>query len=108
MRAFTSVFAGATLVAGFGTAQATDNRTLGGVVLLAGAGVCGYLWWRDAGPRSAVLSEGVFVLSFAASHALAKPIGAWPSVLTLAIATSAISYALTKPRGTTRARLNPA
>lgn len=85
-------------MAGFGVAQSTDNRSLGGVVLLAGAAVCGFQWWREAGPLAAGLSEGVFVLAFAGSHVLAKPIGAWPSVGVVAIATTAISYALTKPR----------
>ena len=98
MRAFTSVLAGATLVAGFGAAQATDNRTLGGVVLLAGAAACGYLWWRESGARGALVSEAVFFAAFAGSHALAKPMGAWPSVAVVAIATTASSYAVTKPR----------
>lgn len=98
MRALTSVLAGATLVAGFGAAQASDNRPLGGAVLLAGAAVCGIQWWREAGPGAAVLSEGVLVLAFAGSHVLAKPLGAWPSVAVVALATSALSYALAKPR----------
>ncbi len=98
MRALTSVLAGATLVAGLGAAQAADNRTAGGVVLLAGAAACGYLWWREAGPLAAGLSEGVLAAAFAGSHALAKPIGAWPAVAVVAVATTAISYALTKPR----------
>ena len=98
MRALTSVLAGATLVAGFGVAQASDNRSLGGAVLLAGAAVCGYQWWRAAGPRPAVLSEGVLILAFASSHVLAKPLGAWPSVAVVALATTALSYALTKPK----------
>ncbi len=105
MRAFTSVLAGVTLVAGFGVAQATDNRSLGGVVLLAGATACGYQWWRAAGPLAAGLSEGVLVLAFAGSHVLAKPIGAWPSVAVVAVATTAISYALTRPRDTRGAQL---
>ena len=100
MRVLTSVLAGATLVAGFGVAQATDNRTLGGVVLLAGASACGYLWWRDSGARGALLSEAVFFVAFAGSHALAKPIGAWPSVGVVAVATTVISYSVTRPRST--------
>ncbi|MDO9486209.1 MAG: hypothetical protein Q7K25_09150 [Actinomycetota bacterium] len=101
MRAFTSVLAGATLVAGFGAAQASDNRSLGGAVLLAGAAVCGCQWWKSAGPVPALLSEGVVVLAFAGSHALAKPIGAWPAVAVVAVATTAITYAIAKPKVTT-------
>lgn len=99
MRLLTSSLAGAALIAGFGLAQATDNRTAGGVVLLAGAAACGYLWWRDAGMRGALLSEGVVFVAFVGSHALARPIGAWPSVGVAAAATVALSYAATKPRG---------
>ncbi|HBJ73354.1 MAG TPA: hypothetical protein DDY88_06555 [Actinobacteria bacterium] len=108
MRIFTSVVAGATLVAGFGVAQASDNRSLGGAVLLAGAAVCGIQWWREAGPRAALLSEGVLVLAFAGSHVLAKPLGAWPSVGLVALATAALSYALTAPRNASNSSLEPA
>lgn len=98
MRLLTSALAGATLVAGFGVAQSTDNRTAGGAVLLVGAAACGYLWWRDAGARGALVSEGVMLAAFIGSHALAKPIGAWPSVGVAAAATIALSYAVTKTR----------
>ena len=106
MRTLTSILAGATLVAGFAVAQATDNRTAGGVVLLAGAAVCGYQWWKAAGPRGAVLSEAVFIMAFVGSHALAKPIGAWPAVAAVAAATTVASYALTPPRAAKGRHLN--
>jgi hypothetical protein len=52
-----------------------------------------------------VLSEAAFVLAFAGSHVLAKPIGAWPSVAVVAVATTAVTYALTKPKGASSTQL---
>ncbi|MFA7323011.1 MAG: hypothetical protein WC005_01505 [Candidatus Nanopelagicales bacterium] len=98
MRLFASVLAGSTLAVGFGVAQSTGNRPLGGAVLLAGAAACGYLWWKQAGPVPTIVSEGVFLVAFVASHPLAKQIGPWPSVAVVATATAAISFAVTKPR----------
>lgn len=99
MRLFTSVLAGLTLAVGFGLAQVTGNRPLGGVVLLVGAAICGYQWWRSVGAFPTIASEVVFSVAFVASHPMAKQIGAWPSVAIVAIATVVISYALTAPRG---------
>ncbi|MDD2858123.1 MAG: hypothetical protein PHU75_05540 [Candidatus Nanopelagicales bacterium] len=95
MRLLTSVLAGSTLAVGFGVAQATGNRPLGGAVLLAGAATCGVLWWRQAGAVPTLVSEAVFAAAFIGSHPLAKQIGAWPSVAVVAGATAVISYAIT-------------
>ena len=98
MRLFTSLLAGVALAVGFGVAQVTGNRPVGGVVLVLGAAICGYQWWRSAGPLPTFASEFVFFVAFVASHPLAKQIGAWPAVAVVGAATVVISYALTTPR----------
>jgi len=95
---FTSVLAGLTLAIGFGVAQFTGNRPLGGVVLLVGAAVCGFRWWKSSGTSAVIACEAVFLVAFAVSHPLAKQIGAWPSVAIVAITTVALSYLIASPR----------
>jgi len=96
-RALTPLVAALTLVAGFGVAQGTGNRALGGAVLVLGAAWCGWRWRRSAGTLRAALAVGVFVAAFAVSHPLAGVIGAWPSVFLVAIVTAAVGYAVCAP-----------
>ena len=76
-----ALIAAASFLGGFGVAELTGVRALGGVVLLAGAVWCA----REAlpaagrGPTAAILA-GAFVL-FVLSHLLGHAIGAWPAVL---------------------------
>jgi hypothetical protein len=80
-RATLPLAAAATFLAGFGVAELTGVRALGGVVLLAGGVWCARLAYRlaGAGPTSAllVIALGLFV----ASHPLGHLIGAWPAVV---------------------------
>jgi hypothetical protein len=103
MRLITSVLAGVTLAIGFGAAQVTGNRAVGGIVLIIGAAICGYQWWRSAGPLPTLASELVFFAAFVASHPLAKHIGAWSAVVAVAVAAGVVSYALTSVRVPQRA-----
>lgn len=82
------------LIAGFGVAEVTDVRALGGVVL-AGAGIAAGLAWlkRDGAPTTVALSA-VYLGGFAGSHVLAKDIGAWPSVFAVSAVSAVASYAL--------------
>lgn len=82
------------LIAGFGVADATGVRPLGGAVL-AVAGVSAGLAWlrRDGGATTAALSA-IYLGGFVGSHLLAKEIGAWPSVFTVAAVSAAASYAM--------------
>jgi hypothetical protein len=98
MRLLTSLLAGVTLAVGFGVAQVTGNRPVGGVVLVVGAAVCGYQWWQMAGPLPTFACEFVFFAAFIASHPLAKQMGAWPAVAVVGVAAVVISYVLTTPR----------
>lgn len=95
MRKWTAVVSGIVLIVGFGVAQGTGNRSLGGVVLFIGAAYCVFRWWQLAGALRALLSLGVFAVAFIASHPLGKAIGSWPSVLFVALVTALSAYALT-------------
>ena len=97
----TAVLAAATLVLGFAVAQGTGVRGLGGVVLLVGVAWCG---WR-ALPGAGVLRVAAVVVlgagCFVASHLWAPHLGAWPSVLLVALVLGAGTALLVdrRPRG---------
>ena len=102
----TSVVAAGSLVAGFAVAQATDVRALGGVVLVAGAAWCGRHWLRRRGPVTAGALLVGYVGGFVGSHLLARQIGAWPSVLTVAAAVGAAAWVASDRRGSDRRGLD--
>ena len=98
MRAVSLVAAGSLLV-GFAVAQVTGVRSLGGLVLVAAAAWCSVQWRRAAGWPVAVGLVLLYVAAFAAfaaSHVLARVIGAWPSVLTVAAVVGLASLAATR------------
>lgn len=95
----TAVVAAGSLVAGFAVAQATDVRALGGAVLVAGAAWCGRHWWRRQGPVTATALVAGYTAAFVGSHLLARQIGAWPSVLTVAAAVGVASWVASDRRG---------
>lgn len=94
----TSVIAALTLVVGFAVAQATGVRALGGVVLLAGVAWCAVRAWRPAGPARTVVVVLVGAVCFVASHLLAPHLGAWPSVVLVAVVLGATTHALVDRR----------
>jgi hypothetical protein len=81
-----------TLILGFGVADVTGVRALGGVVLVLGCGWCALLRWRQRSLRTAISLTAVFLVAFAVSHPLGKAIGAWPSVLVVSAAVALITY----------------
>lgn len=90
----TAPIAGASLVGGYMTARFTGVRPLGGLVL-AGAG--GYLtkrWHDDAGDVRAATLLATYLGGFGVSHPLAKKIGAWPAVFSVAAVSAGASYLL--------------
>lgn len=87
------IVAGA-LVGGYLVARTTKVRALGGVVLAAGGAVAGREWIKTAGPVGTTVLIGVYLGSFAASHPLAKKIGAWPAVLTAAGVSAGAAWVL--------------
>lgn len=90
----TAPIAAAGLIAGFGVADATGSRPLGGAVLAAFGLWCIAIWLRRDGRRVALWLTGIGLLAFALSHVLGLLIGAWPAVLVSAAATAAASWRL--------------
>jgi hypothetical protein len=101
----TAPIAAAGLIAGFGVAQASGSRPLGGVVL-AGCGLaCIAISIQRDDRRTTVGLTGVGVGAFALSHLLGHAIGAWPAVLVAAATTGAACWRLSDVnRGRPRVR----
>jgi len=86
------------LVGGYVAARETGIRPLGGVVLgLAGA-YAGRTWLAKAGAPATAGLAALYLGGFGASRPLAKRIGAWPSVLTVAAASAAASWVVSDRR----------
>ena len=83
----------ASLIGGYAVARQTEKRQLGGAVLAAGGAVA-VSQWRRQGPLVTGVLLATYLGGFGASHPLAKKIGAWPSVLTVAGIAAASAYAL--------------
>lgn len=71
------------LVGGFALANRTGNRPLGGAVMAA-SNVAALPAWSSRGPATAVGLSALYWGLMGASHPLAKKIGTWPSVGTVA------------------------
>ncbi|MFD6533291.1 hypothetical protein OG599_12145 [Streptomyces sp. NBC_01335] len=84
------------LVGGYGVARWTRKRPLGGAALAVAGAVAAYEWNRTAGPRAATGLTTAYVAAFAGSHVLAKKLGAWPAVFTVAGGVAAASWAVTR------------
>ncbi|MFC8952120.1 hypothetical protein ACFT8P_05660 [Streptomyces sp. NPDC057101] len=83
------------LVGGYAVARWTKKRPLGGVVL-AGAGAVAVREWQQVGGVKVAAGLGAaYVAAFAGSHPLAKKIGAWPAVFSVAGTVAAASWAVT-------------
>ena len=91
----TALLAGGSLVVGFAVAELTGVRAAGGVVLLLAVAFCAVQWRSHAGLLPAVLLTAGYVGLFVASHLLARVVGAWPSVLLVAVAMAAASLLTT-------------
>lgn len=63
-------------------------------MLAIGGGYLARRWRSEAGTGTAAALLATYLASFGASHPLAKKIGAWPSVLTVAAVSAAASTAL--------------
>ena len=85
------VAAGA-LLFGFGVAEITGVRALGGLVLFAGALWCGLRWRRAHGLPRALALVTVYLAGFVAAHPLGHAIGSWPAVLLVAAVVGAVVW----------------
>ena len=88
----------ASLVGGYAVTRTTGVRALGGAVLAAGGFVAQRQWSKRAGPVNAAILSAVYYGAFGVSHPLAKKIGAWPAVLTVAGVSAAAAWALSDRR----------
>jgi len=86
------------LVGGYVVARESGIRPLGGVVLGAAGLYAGRSWVATAGGAGAAGLAAVYLGGFGASHVLAKRIGAWPSVLTVAAVSAAASWVVADRR----------
>ena len=63
-------------------------------MLAAGGFVAQRQWAKHAGPMNAAILGAVYYGAFGVSHPLAKRIGPWPAVLTVAAVSAAAAWAL--------------
>lgn len=87
------VAAGA-LILGFGVAELTGVRAIGGIVLFIGALWCGLRWKAAAGLPIAIGLVAVFLVAFALSHVLGDEIGSWPSVFVVSAVVALCAWAV--------------
>jgi len=88
------VVAAASFLAGFGVAELTGVRTLGGLVLLAGGAWCARAAFRLAGGTAATALVIAAVALFVVSHLLGHLIGAWPGVIVRAALVAMVAAAI--------------
>jgi hypothetical protein len=89
------------LAAGFGVAQGTGIRALGGAVFLAGGLGAGRLWVQRRGWAVALGLGALYVGAFVLAHVLALGVGlsAWLAVGLVTLAAAGASYAVAdRPR----------
>jgi len=98
--------AAGSLVLGFGVAQATGVRPLGGLVLLAGAGWCALRWREQAGTGVAVALVALYAAAFVASHLVADALGTWGSVALVAALVGLAAWALADRAAPVRATMS--
>ncbi|MFF4348871.1 hypothetical protein [Streptomyces sp. NPDC001530] len=87
------------LIGGYGVARWTKKRQLGGVVLAAAGAAAAQQWKQQAGGKAAGALTAAYVAAFAGSHPLAKKMGAWPAVFTVAGAVALASWAVADRQG---------
>lgn len=86
--------AAGSLVLGFGVAQATGVRPLGGLVLVLGAGWCALRWRERAGTGVAVALAALYLAAFVGSHLIADALGTWGSVALVSALVGVAAWAL--------------
>jgi hypothetical protein len=84
------------IVGGYGVARWTKQRPLGGAALAAAGALAAGQWQRAGGTKATVGLSALYVAAFAGSHPLAKRIGAWPAVFSVAGGVAAASWAVTR------------
>lgn len=94
----TAPLAAAGLIGGYLVASGTGIRPLGGLVLAAIGAVCTRSWYATNGSAAAGGLLTTYLVAFGAAHPLAKVIGAWPSLLTVAAITAGTAHVVADRR----------
>lgn len=82
------------LIVGFGVADVTGVRALGGIVLFVAGVTAGLAWLRRDGGKTTAILSAVYLGGFVLSHVLALAIGAWPSVFVVTAISAGSAYAM--------------
>ena len=84
------------LAAGFGVAQGTGIRALGGAVFAAGGLAAGWLWVQRRGWAVALGLGALYVGAFVLAHVLALGVGlpAWLAVGLVTLAAAGVTFAV--------------
>ena len=90
-----SIVAALGLIGGFAAAKYTNHRQIGGAVFAAAGVWCEREWARTSGPLAASARGALYTAAMGGSHPLPNKIGAWPSVIAVAVATVAASELVT-------------
>jgi hypothetical protein len=88
----TAPIVAAGLIGGYLVARETEIRPLGGAVLAVAGIAAGRQWLRTSGPVGAGVLTAVYLGGFGASHPLAKKIGPWPAVISVASLSAGASW----------------
>ena len=82
------------LAAGFGVAQGTGVRALGGAIFVGAGLAAGWLWYRRRGVPTTVALGAGYVGAFVAAHLLALAVGlpAWLAVTLVTISAVGVTY----------------
>ena len=82
------------LAAGFGIAQGTGIRALGGAVFAVAGVAAGVLWLRRRGPATAVALAALYVGAFVLAHVLAIGVGmpAWLAVSLVTLTAAGVTF----------------
>ena len=104
----TSLLVALGLVLGFGLADATGLRWLGGLVMLAANLLAVPAWLTVGGVRLAVGLTAVFWACMVVSHPLAHLVGTWPSVFAVAVVAAVAAWLLAdRHRGAQSSGMRP-
>ena len=89
-----AVLVAAGLAAGFGIAQGTGVRALGGAVFAAAGVAAGVLWLRRRGLATALALAALYIGAFVLAHVLAIGVGlpAWLAVSLVTLAAAGVTY----------------
>ena len=102
-----SVLVALGLAVGFGVAQGTGVRALGGAVFAVAGVAAGALWLRRRGTATALALAALYLGAFVLAHVLAIAVGlpAWLAVSLVTLAAGGVTFAVAdRPRETAAAR----